>query len=570
MHVAPPPVTAVEAELATRRQRRRPLRILLLLALAAVVVAIVWGVALYLRHGRANEATPRLTDPVEHFKYGSIGSEVASGIPYWVWQALPRLFPEEFAGRTDYAAFGFLYETGEDGRRLDLPIGVSRREYRGIEMVWFNCAVCHAGTWRPDAAARVPNVVVGMPSNNLDLGRFVRFLLDKAGTDPRLAPETLIAKAEKAGAEFGPVERLLWVHAVAPAVREGLLQRRDRLIPLLDIQPPWGPGRVDTFNPYKVIQLLMSVDELDGHGGMERYGTSDFPSVFLQRPRQGMQLHWDGNNTSLKERNLSAAIGAGVTPATVNHASIERMAEWLLDLQPPPSPLRPAPEAVQAGRAIYMRECVSCHGYQGEDGYVFKGEMLGKVTPLAAIGTDPGRLHSYTPEFRRRQLDEIFEGTPHDFTYFTKTDGYANQPLDGLWLRGPYLHNGSVPTLADLLAPPEERPQAFVRGLDILDYQRGGFLSPACTPRPWNRRDAAGGGLAAQTVAGMEAGDASRASVAGPAGPQVPVREAQGGGAIRGVCFDTALPGNGNGGHTYGTLLPPDQKRALLAYLMTF
>ena len=26
-------------------------------------------------------------------------------------------------------------------------------------------------------------------------------------------------------------------------------------------------------------------------------------------------------------------------------------------------------------------------------------------------------------------------------------------PLDGLWLRAPYLHNGSVPTLRDLLEP---------------------------------------------------------------------------------------------------------------------
>ena len=41
--------------------------------------------------------------------------------------------------------------------------------------------------------------------------------------------------------------------------------------------------------------------------------------------------------------------------------------------------------------------------------------------------------------------------------------------MGGLWLNGPYLHNGSVPTLRDLLEPPAQRPAAFVRGLDVVD-----------------------------------------------------------------------------------------------------
>jgi hypothetical protein len=39
---------------------------------------------------------------------------------------------------------------------------------------------------------------------------------------------------------------------------------------------------------------------------------------------------------------------------------------------------------------------------------------------------------------------------------FVKKNGYVNVPLEGLWLRGPYLHNGSVPTLADLLEEPAQ------------------------------------------------------------------------------------------------------------------
>ncbi len=67
----------------------------------------------------------------------------------------------------------------------------------------------------------------------------------------------------------------------------------------------------------------------------------------------------------------------------------------------------------------------------------------------------------------------------HDwkFSHFVKQNGYVNVPLEGLWLRGPYLHNGSVPTLADLLEDPAHRPKVFYRGYDLLDAQKVGFVS---------------------------------------------------------------------------------------------
>ena len=63
------------------------------------------------------------------------------------------------------------------------------------------------------------------------------------------------------------------------------------------------------------------------------------------------------------------------------------------------------------------------------------------------------------------------------FSHFRKTFGYANSPLDGLWLRGPYLHNGSVPTLRDLLEPSDKRPVKFYRGYDVYDQKKVGFVS---------------------------------------------------------------------------------------------
>ncbi|EWH02365.1 hypothetical protein [Halomonas sp. BC04] len=360
-----------------------------------------------------------------------------------------------------------------------------------------------------------------MPSNNLDLYGFIGFLLEIAD-DPRLAPDRVLDEMDAQGQRLGWIERRVWRYAVLPQVREGLLATRAMLEPLLVEQPPWGPGRVDTFNPYKLLQFDMDVAELDES---ERIGTSDFPAVFLQRPRQGMDLHWDGNNASLQERNLSAAIGAGVTEESVDHAGIERVADWLLDLEPPPSPYRPDPDGVAAGKSLYMRHCADCHGYQDGDRYVFEGERLGQVEPNDRLGVDPARLDSYTETLQRYQLTLFEDDDRYRFRHFQKTDGYANLPLDGLWLRAPYLHNGAVPTLYDLLLPPEERPEAFVRGLDVLDEEKGGFVAPDCTPGE-------------------------------------PLEN--------GFCFDTSQPGNGRQGHVYGTELTAQERSDLLDYLLTF
>ena len=115
---------------------------------------------------------------------------------------------------------------------------------------------------------------------------------------------------------------------------------------------------------------------------------------------------------------------------------------------------------------------------------------------------------------------------PQRFSHFRKTNGYANSPLDGIWLRAPYLHNGSVPNLRELLEPADTRTKLFYRGNDVYDPQNVGFVS---------------------NIAEQE--------------------------GHKFFAYDTAKRGNGNGGHTghvYGTDLPPEQKRALLEYLKTF
>jgi hypothetical protein len=156
--------------------------------------------------------------------------------------------------------------------------------------------------------------------------------------------------------------------------------------------------------------------------------------------------------------------------------------------------------------------CASCHA--------FGGARTGTVIPLAEIGTDRHRVDMWNQEAADR-YNAYSAGYPFQFKRFVKQEGYASVSLDGIWLRAPYLHNGSVPSIADLLEPAALRPSRFWRGHDAYDPARLGFISSGP--------------------------DAER----------------------RGTPFDTAAPGNGNGGHLYGTDLSADDKRALLEYLKT-
>lgn len=445
----------------------------------------------------ARQDGPSFADIVEHFEYGSIGAEENSGLPYWIWKVLPDVCESALPKRpgTGYERIGFIADGAAHGR----PIGTSFRPGKG-DRVGLNCATCHVGTLRetPEAPRRV---VVGMPANQMDLQAYGRFLTACAKS-PAFETGALIDAIHDANPDFGFFSRLGYRLFVVRAARDGILDRAKQNA-WFDERPPFGPGRVDTFNPYKVL-LKLPLDR--------SVGTVDLPSIWNQRPRQGLWLHWDGNNDRVEERNKSAAIGAGATPDSLDLPSMQRIESWLLDFAPPPFPEARIDRArAETGKTVYASACASCHDVGAA--------AVGQVTAADAVGTDRERLDSFTPALAAA-MNTIGKGRPWAFTHFRKTQGYANMPLDGLWLRAPYLHNGSVPDLRALLFP-EERPATFYRAYDVYDWERVGFVA------------------------------------SGPAAER------------EGVRFDTTERGNANTGHTYGADLPTSDKLALIEYLKT-
>ena len=488
-----------------------------ILAAVVLVIAILAGAWLLGRFG--SDTAVAYKNDLEHFNYGSLGSEHEFGVPYWIWRALPELFQDKLPEpRNGWQAVGFVFEKGKK-----LPVGMSQRRYLGFDVVWLNCAFCHAGTVRETPQSE-PKVYSAMPANTFDFRAFMRFLF-ATGEDRRFTPQDILRQIkiirQREGLNDLPlIDRLVLRFYGVYYMRERILALRDRLS-FIGEQPEWGPGRVDTFNPLKAY-FGFPPEQLASE---ERIGTTDFPSIWNQGQRETlkMNLHWDGNNVSLEERNRSAAMGTGITPPTGDRASLKRVADWLRKLDAPAYPFKIDKDLAAQGAPVYKKYCAECHGADGKD---FRGEQVGKVVPIEEIGTDRRRLDSYTYDVAVNQ-NMIFAGYGDErFSHFRKTFGYANAPLDGVWLRAPYLHNGSVPTLRDLLEPSARRPTAFYRGYDVFDQKRVGFAAD--------------------------------------------VAEEKGRKYFR---YNTEEPGNSNKGHEgkrYGTELSTTEKDALVEYLKGF
>ena len=429
----------------------------------------------------------------DHFKYASIGTEAVNGIPYWIWVVLPRLFPEKLPGSGAYTSLGLTWEEGRE-----MPIGITK-ESIGIARVGMNCAVCHVGTVRETSLSN-PSFILGGASTKFDVQRYARFFFDCAN-DPRFTPGFILPEIEY-NHHLSFLESAFYRYIIIPRTKKALL-KQEEAFQWMDNRPDTGAGRTD-MNPLK-IQVLNLPD--DG-----TVGSTDIMSIWNQQPRQGFYYHSDGINPNLTEVVLSSALGTGTTPKEINLESLQRIEQWLQELPPPAYPFDIDRNLAQQGKQVFEENCASCHS--------FGSAKVGQVIPVTEIKTDPNRVNHWTIA-ASDGMNSYAENYPWDFDEFRNTDGYVAPALDGIWAKAPYLHNGSVPTLKDLLEKESDRPKQFYRGYDLYDPNNVGFIST------------------------KEAATESSFLV------------------------DTAIEGNGNEGHDFGTDLKARDKDALVEYLKT-
>jgi len=386
--------------------------------------------------------------------------------------------------------------TWEEGR--EMPVGLTK-ETIGINRVGMNCALCHVGTVRETSLDK-PSFFLGAPSTKFDVQRYAKFFFDCAN-DPRFNANFILPEIEY-NHHLSWLEKPFYRFIIIPQTKQKLLQQ-EKAFQWINNRPATGSGRTD-MNPLK-IKLLNLPDDAS-------VGSSDIPAIWNQKQHQGFYYHADGINSSLTEVILSSALGVGTTPQEINLDGLERIGQWLQELAPPNYPFVINTDLAKQGKEVFKQNCATCHA--------FGSARVGQVIPLQEIGTDPNRLQHWTLE-ASEEMNLYAEKYPWDFDNFRKTDGYVAPALDGIWARAPYLHNGSVPSLTDLLTKTSDRPKQFYRGYDVYDQDKVGFVSRS---------------------------EAARRS---------------------GFLVDTNITGNGNYGHIFGTNLEEKEKDALVEYLKT-
>lgn len=453
-----------------------------------------------------------------------------------------------------------------------LPVGMSAAMINGRRteprMVFFNCAACHTtdithgGTTLRiegapahfDMAGFVDDLLGSFNATLTNPKKMSEFLerlakqnaeaLDKAYPDLNLKGPTnkkefldkitgILKQAKKFEKNVDDVK--LRIDSAASAVE--LLQAKIKYLEILrGLRPTTAPGfgRLDAFMG---ARNLMFGEKF----AVDLNSPVSLPSIY------GLSkltwYHYDNNTTSMVQRNIGQDLGVGAVldintgKSTVELKNLLRL-ETLASQIPIPKWPQGTLGSIDAGRsdrgaAIYKKKCGTCHDY-GDDGF-----FPDRTMDLDKIGTDPNRATNFAKMLGDKTFAESLHGvitlvqdkvmereklSAEDIAKLERgkvewrsTNKYASRPLNGIWASAPYLHNGSVPTLYDLLLPPDQRPKVFQTGSREFDPKKVGY-----------------------------------------------VYDGTHGGSFQ---IDTTKDGNHNTGHTFGTDLSDDERMDLIEHL---
>ena len=429
-------------------------------------------------------------NPEEYFEHGSIGAEQ---VPLPVFLVLPDLYPNNFQPGGEAAGdwidqFGFIRRPHphDSARDYDLPVGLTATDhqpesgkYSPIPFVGLTCAACHEGQIRFPGSDQ--NILVrGMGNPALDLVAFgdaVKCSL----LDPGLTVESINDqyKEKSPHRSLTLLDRYVirkWLGAVRDLIRHdiagppkcGSLLREATAFPS-------GPGRI--------MAARDAIKRVAHEMPVPNGGPSKLPVLYHQARREWAQF--DGSVRNPLTRNAVAALGVGAKTENLQVpdilGSVLQSFSYVVGLDADPGKVFPQTNenSVKKGREIYMEHCATCHGYPAEQkGEWTSSQRLGKVILAAEIGTDPERVRpKYYDQLPQLFFDEYPQGHPlkPQANDVRATHGYITTPLEGVFSRAPFLHNGSVATLAEPINL-KPRRNLFYRGTEFYDVTDVGLL----------------------------------------------------------------------------------------------
>lgn len=436
--------------------------------------------------------------PREAFLYGDTGTQI---MPLPVLQVLPTLFPDQFQPGGPEAGdwvqqFGFI--RGVSGVNDGLPVGffVSKRRPRSggpspLSFVGVNCSLCHTSRIRRNEDD--PGVVVhGMGTTSLDFIAWVDAFKTAILDEKRLTVSTVANEYDREfHKKLGPAEKAmltLWLMQTRSTIKS-TLPRFDQPYGGADLRNsammPNGPSRTQPFR--NLIRNLMNRPALLDHGYCK------IPSLFEQEHRDWGQF--DGSVHNRLTRSVLAALAIGATVENLAlpdiSANVNNSIDYTLKLKAPrftevfpEAPLDTA--KLDRGHAVYMERCYACHGARepGTDNWI-KGHLQDNVIPADKLGTDPQRVSF---RYYDNLGDLVYNHFPSTSPLKPKredirpgplgnTHGYITTTLESVYARAPYLHNGSINTLAELINL-KPRRAIFYRGDNTYDATDVGLSAP--------------------------------------------------------------------------------------------
>ncbi len=420
----------------------------------------------------------------------------------------------------------------------NLPVGVAKAsitvgQYKGT-YAGLTCAACHTGQVQYQGKQIR---IEGGASNRIALLDWLRSLsasLDSVSTDPAKYQ----ALADRIRAKGSVDEADLRKRLIADTA---LLRERVDTIFLMPFNP--GPGRMDA------LGLIHNALAGGATGTLEnlRLAAAPVKPPFLWNAPQSAWIQWSGISDNPLTRNFGETLGvfarydlksadpeSGLFETTTDIKGMIKLEHLLRRLAPPKWPeelLGKLDEGrVKDGEKLFAKHCIECHTtYPYRWSEPRKGGMRGienALVPQRIVGTDATQLGGVTfdpnPLIATKNLASYFEGkqavSRGDFSTkiaalmleralkqtgpFTQAElddmngytpsgtsapvqSYKAGPRDGVWATGPFLHNGSVPNIYELLSPAAERSKTFYvtrdfdpikLGLDISGKKEGYFF----------------------------------------------------------------------------------------------
>jgi hypothetical protein len=408
----------------------------------------------------------------EYFETYGVGDPYGAGIPYPLFLALMREFPDRLGRnwREFSARFGTIPspKSPEDPRALPVGFHLTTDPLSGTPFLMMSCQVCHAGRIVLDEGTEV---VSGLGNTRLRIHDYDLALTEIALSD-RFDAESLLpaAVAEARSAN------LRWrVDVRAAVVRQAVRKMRERA----EVRAA-GVRRLAGGLPGRVAPVEAFVNELNRRGASLDYpkttGWVTIPDVapFRHRATNSFDAATIGSKLALV---AEADFAFGVRHEWyAKHPHIPTSMLLYLESFERELPYPGEIDRARAGRGkqLFDAECAGCHGsYSDERTGRAWVSYVEQVVAREIVGTDPARLDAVTPEFVAT-VNALSE--TRGLLHTRRSGGYVPRPLIGVWARAPYGHNGQWPDLAALATPAAERPRRFVVELEArYDLERVGL-----------------------------------------------------------------------------------------------